>query len=205
MNNPPGRTPVITGHYFNKHQSANPLVRMLVNRYRLALQRLMMDLPVRSALEIGSGEGHILTYIHKVRPDIYLVGSDITLEIILLGSMQAKTARWCVARAEELPFRDNSFELVVACEVLEHLADPEVVLAELQRLSKQYCVVSVPNEPLWRVLNMVRGKYLRDWGNTPGHMHNWSPRSISRLVDRYFYVSEVVSVLPWIFILALKR
>jgi len=204
MNSLPGRTPVITGHYFNKHQSANPLVRMLVNRYRLALQRLVTDLPVRSALEIGSGEGHILTYIHEVRPDIHLVGSDITLEIVLLGSMQAKTARWCVARAEKLPFRDNSFELTVACEVLEHVVDPKVVLTELQRLSKGYCIVSVPNEPLWRVLNIARGKYLCDWGNTPGHTQHWSQRSITRLVDRYFYVSEVVSVLPWTFILALK-
>jgi ubiquinone/menaquinone biosynthesis C-methylase UbiE len=202
MNKLSERTPAITGHYFNKHQSSNPLVQVLVNRYRRTLQRLVVNLPVHSALEIGSGEGHILSYIREVRPDIRSVGSDITSEIVQRGRMRVKTARWCVARAERLPFHDNSLELVVACEVLEHVVTPEVVLTELRRLSGGYCIVSVPNEPLWRVLNVARGKYLRDWGNTPGHIHHWSRASIAQLVGQYFDVIEVASVLPWTFVLA---
>jgi len=196
---------MITGHYFNKHQSGNPLVQMPVNRYRRTLQRLVIDLPVRSALEIGSGEGHILSYIHEVRPDIHIVGSDITFEIVQLGRTRAKTARWCVARAERLPFQDNSFELVVACEVLEHLTTPRRALTELQRLSTGYCIVSVPNEPLWRVLNIARGKYLHEWGNTPGHIQHWSRGGITRLIEGYFDVTRVASALPWTFVLARKR
>jgi ubiquinone/menaquinone biosynthesis C-methylase UbiE len=205
MNKPSAHTPVITGHYFNKHQSGNPLVRVLVNRYRRTLQQLVMDLPVCSALEIGSGEGHILSYVREVRPDICLIGSDITLEIVQLSRERLTAVHWCVAQAELLPFGDRPFDLLLACEVLEHVVDPDIVLSELKRLSGKYCIVSVPDEPLWRVLNMACGRYLRDWGNTPGHMHHWTRAGIARLVDRHFDVTEVTSVLPWTFVLALGR
>jgi len=193
---------VVTGNYFNKHESSNPLVRVLVSRYRRTLQRLVARLPVCSALEIGSGEGHILTYIREVRPDILLVGSDITAEIVQLARSREMAISWCVARAEHLPFGDAQFDLLLACEVLEHVADPSGVLRELRRTAKEYCIISVPNEPLWRILNVVRGRYLFDWGNTPGHKQHWSRSGIAELVGQHFEVIEVISVLPWTFVLA---
>ena len=58
-------------------------------------------------------------------------------------------------------------------------------------------IISVPREPLWRILNMARCKYLSDFGNTPGHLQHWSKGGITALVQRYFEVVEVLSPLPW--------
>lgn len=168
------------------------------------LQGFVKDLPIQSALEIGSGEGYILTYILEVRPDIRLVGSDITPEIVYAGRARESGAVWCVARAEQLPFVDCSFDLLLACEVLEHIIAPDIVLSEMQRLCRKYCIVSVPNEPLWRILNITRGQYLPRWGNTPGHVQHWSRKGIARLVSQYFEIVEVRGVLPWTFVLARK-
>lgn len=192
----------ITGHYFNKHESRNPLVKIIVERYRRNLQLLIKGLPAYSALEIGSGEGYILSYIRGIRPDIRLIGSDITIDIVTKSRLREPRAYWCVAKAEHLPFANKSFDLVVACEVLEHIPVPELALSEMQRVSKRFSLITVPNEPLWRILNILRAQYLRDWGNTPGHIQHWSVRGIARLVSKYFRILQIKKVLPWTFILA---
>ena len=199
------QTPIpITGNYFNKHQSENPVVRFLVNRYRVALQSLVGHISVSSALEIGSGEGYIVSYMQEVEPRVGYVGSDITLDMVREGHVNAPTVDWCVCYGEHLPFATTSFDLVLTCEVLEHVMYPAQVLREIHRVSKRYCLLSVPEEPIWRILNMMRGKYLASWGNTPGHLNHWSKKGIARLVGRYFNLLEVRRVVPWLFILAEK-
>ena len=54
---------------------------------------------------------------------------------------------------------------------------PERALAEMARVARGYLLVSVPREPLWRALNIARGAYVRDLGNTPGHLNHWSRRA----------------------------
>ena len=176
-----------------------------MNRYRVALQFLIGHISVSSALEIGSGEGYIVSYVQEVKPCIGYVGSDITLDMVREGRVNVPTVDWCVCYGEHLPFATTSFDLVLACEVLEHVRCPARVLQEIYRVSDHYCLFSVPEEPLWRILNLMRGKYLVDWGNTPGHLNHWSKKGIARLVGRYFSLLEVQRVVPWMFILAEKR
>ena len=95
--------------------------------------------------------------------------------------------------------------MVFLLEVLEHLDYPEIALEELKRISKRYLILGVPREPLWRFLNMCRFKYLKDFGNTPGHLNHWSKKSIIKLIEKKFgKVISVESVIPWTIILAEK-
>jgi hypothetical protein len=71
----------------------------------------------------------------------------------------------------------------------------------LRSIAGSHLVLSVPNEPVWRVLNMVRGKYWTDWGNTPGHIQHWSREGFIRFVSIYFQVTEIRTPLPWIMLL----
>jgi len=194
-----------TGHYFNKHISSNPFIQILVRRYRQTLQRLIVNLPICSVLEVGSGEGFILSYIREVKDKVYLVGSDITWDVLQEAHKQEPTALLCVARGEHLPFADCSFDALIACEVLEHIPEPRLVVRELQRVSRKFCIISVPDEPLWRVLNMLRGRYWHDWGNTPGHIQHWSVKGISYLMSEYFEAVRTIRSFPWIFVFASKE
>ncbi|TIU41514.1 MAG: class I SAM-dependent methyltransferase, partial [Mesorhizobium sp.] len=90
-----------------------------------------------------------------------------------------------------------SAELVICCEVLEHIPDTEQALAILKSLAKPYLLVSVPREPVWRALNMARGKYIRSLGNTPGHIQHWSSASFINLLGKSLEVVEVRKPLPW--------
>ena len=77
-------------------------------------------------------------------------------------------------KAERLPFADGEFDVAAAIEALEHVPDPEHTVAEMARVASGHLLVLRP--PRARVAddNMARGAYLRDLGNTPGHLNHWS-------------------------------
>ena len=54
-----------------------------------------------------------------------------------------------------------------------------------------------PREPLWRVLNLIRGRYPRDLGNTPGHLQHWSTPAFLALLQEHVEVIELCTPLPW--------
>jgi hypothetical protein len=81
------------------------------------------------------------------------------------------------------------------------MPDPAHTLAEMARCGERHLLVSVPREPLWRVLNMARGAYWSRLGNTPGHLNHWSRRSFVRLIAGYGKVAEVRSPFPWTMLL----
>ncbi len=106
---------------------------------------------------------------------------------------------------EELDFADDEFDLVAATEVLEHVEDADRALAEMARVASRWLLVSVPHEPLWRALNMARGAYLKDFGNTPGHLNHWTRRGFVSLLGRYGQVVETRSPFPWTMLLVRVR
>ena len=91
--------------------------------------------------------------------------------------------------------------LVVCCEVLEHLEEPERALEAISRVAADKVILSVPREPLWRALNMARGKYLAEFGNTPGHLQHWSQKSFLEMISRHIEVEELRAPIPWTMVL----
>jgi ubiquinone/menaquinone biosynthesis C-methylase UbiE len=104
-----------------------------------------------------------------------------------------------------LPFADASVDLVVGLEVLEHVPTPARALTEIARVCRGHAIVSVPREPIWRIGNMARGRYLRDLGNTPGHVNHWSARSFERFVGSAMQVVGTELPLPWTMVQARPR
>lgn len=196
----------VAGNVYNKYGASNPLVRRLMNGFFLALSKhLALCDRVETVLEVGCGEGEIAKV---VRPTLQLrryVASDLDEPMVHRAGSQVMQVDFLPADATSLPFRDGSFELIIGCEVLEHIKQPDQALAELVRVGSSWYVLSVPREPLWRGLNLARGKYVRAGGNTPGHVNHWSRRGFIKLVSQYLEIIEVTSPLPWTFITARKR
>jgi hypothetical protein len=71
----------------------------------------------------------------------------------------------------------------------------------MARVASRHLIVSVPHEPLWRILNVARGAYLRELGNTPGHINHWSRAGLQRMLARHGEVLEVRSPFPWTMLL----
>ena len=105
----------------------------------------------------------------------------------------------------QLPYDKDEFDLVICCEVLEHLEDPTAGLAELARVTSSHAIVSTPWEPIWRLLNCGRGKYLSALGNTPGHIQHFTRGALKRLFKVEFNILQVETPLPWTMLLGNHR
>jgi 2-polyprenyl-3-methyl-5-hydroxy-6-metoxy-1,4-benzoquinol methylase len=194
---------VPTGNTFDKYGSGNPVVRRLMAGFEGALDELFARAAPDSVLDVGCGEG-VLTYRWaQALGERRIVGID--LEDPKLAAEWEERRRpnleYMVMPAEHLPFADNEFDLATAIEVLEHVPDPEHTLSEMARVAASNLLVSVPREPLWRALNVARGTYVRQLGNTPGHVNHWSRRAFVSLLGRYGQVVEVRSPFPWTMLL----
>jgi 2-polyprenyl-3-methyl-5-hydroxy-6-metoxy-1,4-benzoquinol methylase len=201
----PGERPVTvpTGNTFDKYGSANPVVRRLMSGFEATLERLFARAAPQSVLDVGCGEG-VLTFKWAERlgekPVLGIDLPDPKLAAQWRGRQRANLEFRAIA-GEQLPFPDRSFDLVAAIEVLEHVPDPERTLSEMARVAAGHMLVSVPREPLWRALNVARGAYVRELGNTPGHVNHWSKQGFVRMVERHGEVLEACSPFPWTMLL----
>jgi 2-polyprenyl-3-methyl-5-hydroxy-6-metoxy-1,4-benzoquinol methylase len=194
---------IVTGNTYDKYGSSNPVVRRLMSGFERTLEELLTRAEPRSLLDVGCGEGVLVHQWAQRLGEQRVVGIDLEEESIQAGwaQRQAPNLEYHVMHAENLPFAENEFDLASAIEVLEHVPDPEHTLAEMARCAERHLLVSVPHEPLWRMLNMARGAYWSTLGNTPGHLNHWSRRSFVGLLSRYGQVAEVRSPFPWTMLL----
>jgi 2-polyprenyl-3-methyl-5-hydroxy-6-metoxy-1,4-benzoquinol methylase len=193
----------VTGNTYDKYGSTNPVVRRLMAGFERTLDELFDQAAPASLLDVGCGEG-VLTHRWAQRlGDRRVVGIDLDdpgLHALWEGR-PAPNLEYRVMKAENLPFGDGEFDVATAIEVLEHVPDPEHTVAEMARVASGHLLVSVPREPLWRGLNMARGAYLKDLGNTPGHLNHWSKRSFVGLLSRHGTVVEARTPFPWTMLL----
>jgi len=194
---------VPTGNTYDKYGSANPVVRRLMAGFERTLDELFTFASPGSVLDVGCGEGVLSERWARRLGTGRVVGIDLAdpkLEAEW-GRRRQPNLEFRAMSGERIDYADGTFDLVAATEVLEHVEDPALVLAEMARVAASHLLVSVPHEPLWRGLNMVRGAYLKDLGNTPGHLNHWTRRGFVRLLSRHGQVTEVRSPFPWTMLL----
>ncbi len=163
------------------------------------LERLAIGTGAREVHEVGCGEGELLQRL--ARRGLRARGSDISETVIDEARRRAHAARldvsFRVAPIETLDPSEDSAELILCCEVMEHVENPRAALEVVAGLASPWAIVSVPREPLWRALNLGRLKYVRDLGNTPGHLQHWSRRSFLGFLEGRLDVVAVRSPVPW--------
>jgi 2-polyprenyl-3-methyl-5-hydroxy-6-metoxy-1,4-benzoquinol methylase len=192
------------GNFYDKYNTRNPIARALMHGFLRSFADLAnVARPAGTALEIGCGEGELSM---RLAQDGWAVeGCDIAEEAVLEARKRSAAVGLSIP-FQTLDIRDAKIscepaDLVVCCEVMEHLENPEAALEVLCSLARRYLLVSVPREPLWRALNMARGRYWSVLGNTPGHIQHWSRGGFLEMLSRHVEVVSVRSPLPWTMVL----
>jgi len=189
-----------------KHLTPNPVQRYLLDKFHHKIIRLIQQTQANHMLDAGCGEGFGLTHFQQQLPHLSITGGDYSLPAMQWGqdnlTFQAPLVNFDIHR---LPFADNSFPLVICLEVLEHLPDSTIGLAELARVSSGYVLCSVPHEPWFRGSNFLRGKHLAAFGNDPEHLHNYTGRAFRRMAGRVINIIRHGYSFPWQIILGQKR
>lgn len=182
------------GNHYDKYASKNPLVRRLMRGFMQNLLDLAAQGPHETILEAGCGEGHLAkVLLAELGPRQYHACDLAPRHEVPLP----RFVQYNQASIYALPYPDNHFDLVLACEVLEHLEDPRLAMIEIARVAKDSVIVSTPREPLWRCLNVLRGSYLSDAGNTPGHIQHFSRKDLWQLCSPYLMDMQDRQPLPW--------
>jgi 2-polyprenyl-3-methyl-5-hydroxy-6-metoxy-1,4-benzoquinol methylase len=192
-----------TGNATAKYASRNPVTRALLRRFLRQIDDVVGRIAPLSILDVGCGEGVVTERLARLS-NARTVGVDLGTEALRRewNARRGAALSFEEGSVYDLRFADDSFECVCALEVLEHLEHPDDALRELARVATRAIVVSVPNEPIWRIVHVLAGRDVRRLGNTPGHINHWSPAAITSLVSQHGGVTEVRRPFPWTIVVA---
>ncbi len=187
-----------------KYISKNPMIIFLNNYFLSTIASLVKSLESSKILDIGCGEGIVDNFLinNLSVNSSQIVGLDIEPNCLKIAKTINQGVQFYQGSIYKLPFQDNSFDLVLALEVLEHLEYPEEAIGELNRVSRDWVIISVPNDRIFRLGNMLRFKYLSSWGNTPNHIQHWGKRTFTSLISKYMRIIKIKTpLLLWLVLL----
>jgi 2-polyprenyl-3-methyl-5-hydroxy-6-metoxy-1,4-benzoquinol methylase len=192
---------------YKKHTHKNPIQRFLLGNFFKNLVNLTKAKTVDSILDVGCGEGFTLNRLKENGIGKRLEGIEYLQAAIDLGKKTYPDIKITKGNIYELPYKDNSFDLVLCTEVLEHLEKPGDALKELVRVSKKYLVISVPNEPFFMLAQLIRGKNWSRFGNDIEHVNHWTMLGFPQFVKKNSKVKILAKRFPfaWTMLLLEKK
>lgn len=121
----------------------------------------------RRVLDIGCGTGYGSAEL--ARAAISVTAADLSADAVSYGRTHYPGVQFLQASAANLPLRDGSFDLVVAFEVIEHLADWNLLLHEMRRLLAPggQVILSTPNKSYYAESRKLTGP-------NPFHTHEFT-------------------------------
>jgi len=185
-----------------KFETGNVVARGLIGKFHTTITRTIADLQPANLLELGCGEGFLLSAVKKKLPDLPMLGLDFLDQALQDGHTLFPDLRLEKGDIYSINQPDKSWDVVVASEVLEHLERPDDALRELRRVAKRYVVLSVPWEPWFRLGSLGRFKHISRFGNHPEHINLWSRSAFRGFVGQYMTVEKVVNAFPWTIVVA---
>ena len=174
-----------SGNY-DKYNSKNLLKRRMVERLNAKILTTMdgfvkkiTNNPAREKspiriLDAGCGEGFISNMIYNNIDNVEVVGLEYTSEAIDIAKQSNNNIEFVQGDIYKMPFEDAAFDIVLCMEVLEHLTDPSAAIEEVLRVSKNFLIITVPNEPWFCMGNLLALKNVSRLGNPIDHINHWT-------------------------------
>ena len=176
---------IVVGNIKDKAHLRNPVSRLLVSRFDAAFFFDLIDVRQPMSLnEVGCAQDRITRVLAR-RYKVPLRASGLSKDLIApLQDEDLPNVEFLQRSIHGLKPGENHADMVICCEEMEHLEFPTQVLAVLRELNANHYLLSVPREPIWRLMNIARGRYLASFGNTPGHICHWSGRGFIRFLTQ---------------------
>ena len=194
---------LVVGNTFDKYGTNNPLAKKLMRGFLQSVQSLATNTDARTIHEVGCGEGKLSKFLSDL--GFTVRGTDVSGDVLGDAIASYPDIAFEQKSIYDLSPTEDTADMIVCCEVFEHLDNPQLALESIANIAKNHLLVSVPREPIWRILNVMRGKYIRNRGNTPGHLNHWSTNSFVRFLEQRFNVIRILKPLPWTMVLCSQK
>lgn len=167
--------------------------RFVRMRYNIVCDLLSPYLSIRAKIvDIGCYDGSMFEVLKRSLKNVDYTGIDadkIALEIALHRGAKVMNINFEV---DQLPFENNSIDIIIMGEILEHLRDPEKLLKKAQEILKPsgVIVISLPNEcTIYHRIKMLLGRGIDGTGFAPGyHLHFPTILQNRQFVQKYFKI-----------------
>lgn len=135
-------------------------------------------------LDVGCASGWLLSKIAKKYPKAACIGVDVYKNAIQYGKKRYKSLQLIHADAHNLPFKDETFDIVLCTEVLEHVISPEKVLKEINRVLKDEGVAiiemdtgNMPFRLIWYCWTRLAHGVWKD-----AHIHTFTEQKLEDMI-----------------------
>ncbi len=162
-------------------------------------KKILNKVDFKNCLDVGCASGYMVSEIAKTYPQAKYTGIDVYDKAIEYAKKTYPKIKFKVASAEKLPFKNNSFDLILFYETIEHVENPIECLKEIKRILKK-------NGTL--ILSMDSGNWLFRivwffWENTSGsiwkgaHLHPFHHNELEDLIikSNYKIKDKIFSIL----------
>ena len=126
----------VTIDYYQKGIKKN-LLQRLWHHGKLNIVKKLIDFNPNKVLDVGCASGWFLNELLSSYPSSKFFGVDAYKQAINYGKKKYKKLVLTHADAHSLPFNNNTFDLVICTEVLEHVVHPDKVLKEIKRILRR--------------------------------------------------------------------
>lgn len=194
------------GNYYDKYNSKNIIENLIIKNYFKTILQICIRYNITDFIDIGCGEGKWLYEFSN--KGFKCIGTEYEDEVINIAKKNLEGLNFDIFKsniysenfAEIINNKINETEIknIFFLEVLEHLNDPITIIKKLKKINFNYMIISVPNEPLWRFLNCCRLKYLKQLGNTPGHINHFSYFRFKKVLEKHFELVETNAPIPFL-------
>lgn len=171
--------------YYEKEIARNPLKRhwhtLKVNTFR----KLTKNLQPKTILDDGCASGRMANEISKIFPKAKITAIDVYKKAVAYGTKKYPHLKFELADAHKLPFKSNSFDMVICYEVIEHLVNPKKALLEMKRVMKKngYTLVAMDSGNwMFRAVWWISEKTIsRVW--LGAHLHPFKHSELEDLIE----------------------
>lgn len=172
--------------YYQKGVAKNFLQRLWHKRKIETFARLIGKGNFSRILDVGCAGGMTTNEISKIFPESKIVGVDIYKEAVTYGRKIYPHIKFLVADAHNLPFDNNSFDLCICYETIEHVEEPQRVLSEIKRVTHKNgrAIIAMDSGSLlfrivWWLWEKTKGKV---WQGA--HIHPFTHNELEKLIRK---------------------
>jgi len=183
------------GRTFHRHADAYDRLAAVQQRVVLRLMSLLescVGSEPLTALDIGCGTGALSSVLKRRYPQALCCGLDLAFNMVRLASAKyGRECRFFNGDAEQIPFRGNSFDLVISASAMQWLDSLDGSLEECLRVVKKDGLIAMAffgGSTLWELQESYREALAR---RAPGddprfeRLHRFMPvEAVRQAVDR---------------------